>query len=1002
MLGKWTSLISVVLVVGLVLPNLAYAVHPTPVAWWKLDGDALDSSGNDLNGTLHGNPQWVPGIYGDALEFDGDDYVTIDGYKGIVTDGTNTSAFTITAWIRAASDGEIIGWGSSGDGNRAEFRVDDGRLRYESGGGNVQADTTVSDNTWHHAAVTIPANAQYVDVTIYLDGKDDTQPENDTDVVHPLSNFDAIMGQRYNREGRWYTGVIDDLRIYDVVLTLEEIQEAMAGIGPISPLAFEPVPENESTDVPRDVVLSWTPGEYAAAVNGHKLYISENFNDVNNGIGGIIQDANSYTPPQLLDFGKTYYWRVDEVAAPPDSTIVEGEVWQFTVEPFAYPIVGDNIITTASSNEEGKGPENTINGSGLDESGLLHSNDSVGNMWLSSADGTQPTWIEYEFDRVYKLHEMWVWNSNDSLEDLIGFGFKEVIIEYSANGTDFATLGTTHEFAKALGKPDYAHDITIDFGGVAAKHIRLIANSNWGGIFNQFGLSEVRFFSIPVFARTPNPAPGATDVDVDVILSWKAGREAATHEVYLSTDEQAVIDGTAKVATETQTTHGPLNLDLGTTYYWRVDEVNEAETPTTWQGDFWNLSTQEYLVVDDFESYNDIPVGEEGSNLVYVVWKDGFDNPSVNGSTIGYTEAFQPSMETLIFNDGKQSVPIFYDNTVAAYSEVTVNVTDLQASRDWSKHGIKALTLQFYGDPNNSVNDQMYVKLNGSKFTYDGDAGNLQRIGWQTWYIDLASFSVNLSNITDLSIGFERIGAVGGQGVVLLDGIRLYSYDPQLITPTDPGTTGLQVHYEFEGTFNDSSGNSRHSVGMGNPTFMAGKVGQGINLRGLNDYLEITGYKGVLGANAFSITTWVKTMYMGEDPQEIVYYGTHDSGQRCEFRVHTDGHIRMGNGAGQVESLTAVTDGGWHHVAATIKENATNSSSDLRIYVDGQDNTMESIDPDVFNIVADWDVTIGYRPSLSDRFFMGQIDDVRIYDRTLSQEEIAWLAGRTKSFDKPF
>ena len=40
--------------------------------------------------------------------------------------------------------------------------------------------------------------------------------------------------------------------------------------------------------------------------------------------------------------------------------------------------------------------------------------------------------------------------------------------------------------------------------------------------------------------------------------------------------------------------------------------------------------------------------------------------------------------------------------------------------------------------------------------------------------------------------------------------------------------------------------------------------------------------------------------------------------------------------------------------------------------------------------------------SSNDRFFMGLIDDVRIYDRALTQEEIAWLADRTKPFDKPF
>jgi hypothetical protein len=489
-------------------------------------------------------------------------------------------------------------------------------------------------------------------------------------------------------------------------------------------------------------------------------------------------------------------------------------------------------------------------------------------------------------------------------------------------------------------------------------------------------------------------------MDVNVTLGWRAGRKAATHDVYLSTDEQAVRDGNAPVDTVTDANYGPIPLDLGSTYYWRIDEVNETETPTTWQGDIWSFSTQEYLVVDNFESYNDIPAGEEGSNLIYVMWKDGFDNPSANGSTIGYTEAFQPSMETSIVYEGTQSVPLFYDNTVAAYSEVTANVADLQAGQDWAKHGIKALTLHFYGDPNNSVNEQMYVKLNGSKVTYDGDAENLKRIGWQMWYIDLASIGVSLSNVTELSIGFERIGAFGGQGVVYLDGIRLYSYDRQVITPAEAGTTGLQAHYEFEGTFSDSSGNARHGTAMGNPTFVAGKVGQAINLRGLNDYVVITGYKGILGANAFSISAWIKTTLPEE--QQIVLYGTDADGQRCEFRVDDTGDVRIGNGAGQVQSRNVVADGGWHHVAATIKENATNSSSDVRIYVDGQDDTQESTDPDAFNLVADWDVTIGYRPSRDDRFFMGEIDDVRIYDRALSQEEIAWLAGRTMAFDKPF
>ena len=498
------------------------------------------------------------------------------------------------------------------------------------------------------------------------------------------------------------------------------------------------------------------------------------------------QKARATLCAERLDFGQTYYWRVDEVNAAPDYTVFKGDVWQFTAEPIGYPI--ENITVTASSaNRADEGPENTINGSGLDDDDL-HSSENTA-MWLSNIIDPNATWIQYEFDRVHKLYQMWVWNYNSSVEPVVGFGIKEATIEYSIDGTNWSILGTTHEFAQGPGAAGYAPNTTVDLGGVAAKYVRITANSNWGGILNQYGLSEVRFLYVPVWAREPSPDSGATDVDVDAILSFRAGREAARHDVYLSTDEQAVIDGTAPVATVTEASYAS-SLDLASTYYWRVDEVNDAETPTTWQGDIWNFSTQEYLVVDDFESYNDIPAGEEGSNLVYVTWIDGFDNPSANGSTMGYTEAFQPSMETSIVHDGSQSVPLFYDNTTAAYSEVTANVADLQAGQDWTRHGIKALTLRFSGDPNNVV-QQMYVKINGAKVPYDGNAENMRLTGWQMWYIDLASIGVNLSNVTELTIGFERIGAVGGQGMVLLDGIRLYSYDRQLVTPVDPDTAGL-------------------------------------------------------------------------------------------------------------------------------------------------------------------------------------------------------------------
>jgi hypothetical protein len=300
----------------------------------------------------------------------------------------------------------------------------------------------------------------------------------------------------------------------------------------------------------------------------------------------------------------------------------------------------------------------------------------------------------------------------------------------------------------------------------------------------------------------------------------------------------------------------------------------------------------------------------------------------------------------------------------------------------------------------------MYVKINGSKVTYDGSAENTRLAGWQMWYIDLASIGLNLSNITELAIGFERIGAAGGQGMVLLDSIRLYSYDRQLITPVDPGAVGLQAHYEFEGNTNDSSGNARHGAGIGT-TFVAGKIGQAVNLDGL-DYVEITGYKGILGSSAVTVTAWIRTSSTGttdtglDSTNAIVGWGPNVAGQRFGFRVDA-GRLRAEHHGGNIQGDTLVSDGGWHHVAVTVQENATISYPDVILYLDGTDDTRPTIDTDpVFDLTAAEDVRIGSRPAGNDRFFMGQIDDVRIYDRALSPEEIAGSAGRIEPFDKPF
>jgi hypothetical protein len=120
-----------------------------------------------------------------------------------------------------------------------------------------------------------------------------------------------------------------------------------------------------------------------------------------------------------------------------------------------------------------------------------------------------------------------------------------------------------------------------------------------------------------------------------------------------------------------------------------------------------------------------------------------------------------------------------------------------------------------------------------------------------------------------------------------------------------------------------------------------------------------------------------------------------------DFRLG-GGRLRVEHGNGNLQGNTVLADGQWHHVAVTVTENAPLSYPAVKLYLDGNDDSRTTIDPDTFNIVANIDVNIGRRGTNNDRLFLGSLDEVRIYDRVLSQEEIAGLAGRTKPFDKSF
>ena len=511
--------------------------------------------------------------------------------------------------------------------------------------------------------------------------------------------------------------------------------------------ATDPIPEDTTTDIPRDVVLGWEAGSYAAS---HDVYFGTSFDDVNtasrsNPLDVLVSEGQTdatYDPEGLLEFGQTYYWRVDEVNAAPDNTIFKGDTWSFTVEPFAYA-VEDIMATSNVASAAGAGPENTINGSGLNDQDQ-HSTDSSA-MWLVQPAAGETAYIQYEFNGIYKLYEMLVWNYNVDFELLLGFGLKDVTVEYSTDGVEWTVLGDV-EFAQATAESDYAASTTLAFDGIPVKYVKLTVNSGYGAL-GQYGLSEVRFMYVPANAREPEPANDGTGVSIEPTLSWRVGREAVSHNVYFGDDAEALtlVDSTD------QTSYAAETLDLNTTYYWRVDEVNEAETFSVWEGLLWSFTTTEYVVVDDFESYND------EDNVIYESWIDGWTNGT--GSTVGY--AVSPFAEQTTVHEGSQAMPFLYDNAGLSTAEA-----DLALSADWTASKIGSLSLYFYGDPDNT--GELYVKINDEKVSCGGD---LTSETWQECRIDLSTVGTNLSSVTNLSIGVEGSGAAG---VVYIDDVRLY------------------------------------------------------------------------------------------------------------------------------------------------------------------------------------------------------------------------------------
>jgi len=694
------------------------------VGHWTLDDGSgttiTDISGNGNDGTLVDNPTWditwIPGITGSALEFYG---LGVSGGGGDYFDcGSDpslnmTGPISIALWIRPDADdpeGNLTTTApmAKTDGSAWSYQV-----RYGWGQGAPEPYMSFTFNSSPRAWAHVGKNLERYEWCHIACSHDGTTLKcylngEETNSV-PMGQFGGIGTPVIIGTDGWgcdWIGAIDDVRIYDHGLSVPEILSAMEG--EVVLRAWGPTPADGTLYPDTWVNISWKPGPKAVT---HDVYFGDNFDDVNAGAESSFQ-GNQAGNFMVVGFPGFAF---------PDG-LVPGTTYYWRVDE----------VNDTEPNSPWKGPVWSF------------SVPPKTAYYPGPANGAEQVETDVQLSWTggfgAKLHTVYFGDNFDEVSNAAG-GLPQGVATYTPPGP------------LKMAKTYYWRVDEFD------------AIDTYKG--------DVWSFTTEGAVGDPNPSNGAVDVKQTQVLTWSPNVFAASHEVYFGSEEDAVKNadtgspeykGTRALGSET---YDPGMLEWNSTYYWRIDEVNNTNPDSPWIGPLWSFTTADFLVVDDFESYNDIDPPDPASNRIFEAWIDGYGTTD-NGALVG--NDMPPYAEQSVVHSGIQSMPYFYDNNLKT-SEATLT---LVYPRDWTEGGVTKLSLWFSGASGNAA-ERMFVAL-GNAVVYHDDPAVTQATGWNEWVIDLQAFAgVDLTNVNSITIGFGTKGspAAGGAGTMYLDDIRL-------------------------------------------------------------------------------------------------------------------------------------------------------------------------------------------------------------------------------------
>ena len=903
---------------------------------------------------------------------------------------------------------------------------------------------------------------------------------------------------------------------------IDEVVDACAAPGPVwqftitTTKADEPSPGDDANYVSPCPTLTWDPG-YGAVT--HKVYF-----DVNEAkVAGrtidpcaVINEPNeeSYTPGALA-WDTEYFWAVDEVNA--SAVTTSGDVWSFTVGPNpatdgpawrsttdtlyakwgfdvnwaagepCKPVADPNWVIPSDANWEPNCVDKPYAWltSYMGHSGIADNNDPVANEAEAGYRSIRFKHNDYAIpgqNVIVRAAVIWTGASRPSitLERLTDWGggpepedgleaWEETDNVKNSDGPN-----PLYEYQLCDGWMYSVYEVEFETLE-AADNIHVVVSNN-GELYLDSVVVDAHWYTTP-FARAPSPSDGAEDVPASLCkLTWYPGAWIADtngHDVYFGTSFDDVND--ANTAVDPNNVYmGPqdtasypeascLDLKFSTTYYWRIDEVNDACAPYLWKGAVWSFTTGNYFVVDDFEPYRYVDTVDLRN-----VWKDWFADATGKNDILAIL-SFAKTDEDKIYG-GEQSMELAYRNYYykdKKYhgAETEASTVDLEVGTDWTRQGVKALVLHFYGDAGNGQeiatgyhinNDQMYVALEDGSANVGivkwPDMNDIQEEEWHEWNIDLQDpclTAVDMANVVKVYIGFggtektgqSDVGAGKKSGAydnVWFDDIQLhpprcvsaYSWPygdvdedcnvgvsdldvmsaDWLVTdyealPVAPCDVNLIVEYLFDSDYTDTAG----------PPYYHGQAStSGATLSGGELHLDGVGYVDIGGdfnslglfggTQDFSIAMWFKTSADGilissSEPNDA-------SGCDMSMNVYVGEYVNPAEvlydnvGIGWMGASTLLNDGEWHHMATTYDA----ATLQHHIYADGvpeewagDEGLTEDIwDPNITDITTHT-VRIGFTycddALASSAQYVGDINDVRIYDFALKHSHVLALAG---------